>query len=190
MFGNTTGMSAGPTPYHDASVAAYCSTDAVGIQRPRLSVSLGTAQLQHREHRAVRSGDAVEVAAAHRAADDEVVVAPRVIGADDAGAGAGRLQRAAEIGQRERRDLLVHPELDGRIDRTRLHRLADLRSRLACVATWFWCVSNPPSWQKKICRVSPSAGDGGVELDHLGDLLQLVAERRVREHRPERHVGC
>jgi len=41
MFGNTTGMSAGPTPYHDDSVAAYCSTEAVGIQRPRLSVSLG-----------------------------------------------------------------------------------------------------------------------------------------------------
>ena len=56
------------------------------------------------------------------------MVAPRVIGSDDAGAGAGRLQRAAEIRQRERRDLLVQPELDGRIVE-RLDRLADLREQ-------------------------------------------------------------
>ena len=41
MFGNTSGTSDLATPYHEARVAAYCSTDAVGIQRPRLSVSLG-----------------------------------------------------------------------------------------------------------------------------------------------------
>src|SRR5215210_6221106 len=41
MLGNTSGMSAALTPYQEARVAAYCSTEAVGIQRPRLSVSLG-----------------------------------------------------------------------------------------------------------------------------------------------------
>ena len=41
MLGNTIGKSAAATPYHDASVAAYCSTEAVGIHRPLLSVSLG-----------------------------------------------------------------------------------------------------------------------------------------------------
>jgi hypothetical protein len=41
MLGKTIGRSAAATPYHDASVAAYCSTEAVGIHRPLLSVSLG-----------------------------------------------------------------------------------------------------------------------------------------------------
>ena len=41
MLGKTIGRSDALTPYQDASVAAYCSTDAVGIQRPRLSVSDG-----------------------------------------------------------------------------------------------------------------------------------------------------
>jgi hypothetical protein len=39
--GNTTGKSPVGSPYQVASVAAYCSTDDVGIQRPRVSVSLG-----------------------------------------------------------------------------------------------------------------------------------------------------
>jgi hypothetical protein len=39
--GNTTGKSPEASPYQVASVAAYCSTDDVGIQRPRVSVSLG-----------------------------------------------------------------------------------------------------------------------------------------------------
>src|SRR5262249_61763546 len=33
--GNTAKRSAGDKPYQVASVAAYCSTDVVGIQRPR-----------------------------------------------------------------------------------------------------------------------------------------------------------
>ena len=43
--GNTADKSTGASPYHVASVAAYCSTEVVGIQRPRgfdpLSVSFG-----------------------------------------------------------------------------------------------------------------------------------------------------
>ena len=39
--GNTTGKSPVGSPYQVASVAAYCSTEDVGIQRPRVSVSLG-----------------------------------------------------------------------------------------------------------------------------------------------------
>jgi hypothetical protein len=39
--GNTTDKSPVGSPYQVASVAAYCSTDDVGIQRPRVSVSLG-----------------------------------------------------------------------------------------------------------------------------------------------------
>ena len=128
MFGNTMGMSAALTPYHDASVAAYCSTDAVGIQRPRLSVSLGPLSCSTGKHRAVRARHAVEVAAADRAADDEMMVAPRVVGADDAGAGAGRLQRAAEVRERERRDLTLQPELHRRVVE-RLDRLTDLRQQ-------------------------------------------------------------
>ena len=75
-------MSAGATPYHEASVAAYCSTEAVGIQRPRLSVSLGPLSCSTGNTVPFGPGDAVEVAAAHRAADHEVVVAPGVIRAD------------------------------------------------------------------------------------------------------------
>ena len=35
ISGNTAARSALDKPYHNASVAAYCSTDVVGIQRPR-----------------------------------------------------------------------------------------------------------------------------------------------------------
>ena len=118
-------MSAGDTPYQEASVAAYCSTDAVGIQRPRLSVSLGP--LSCRTGNTVPFGPvpAVEVAAAHRAADHEMVIAPRVVGAGG-GARSGGLEGAAEVGERERRDLLLEPELDRRVVE-RLDRLTHLR---------------------------------------------------------------
>ena len=118
MFGNTIGRSAAATPYHDASVAAYCSTDAVGIQRPRLSVSLGPPSCSTGKTDAVRPCHAVEVAAAHRSADHEMVVAPRVIGAHDVVARSGRLQRAAEVRECERRDLLLQPQLDASRRRT------------------------------------------------------------------------
>lgn len=35
MSGKTAVKSAEDIPYHDAKVAPYCSTDVVGIQRPR-----------------------------------------------------------------------------------------------------------------------------------------------------------
>jgi hypothetical protein len=31
MFGNTIGRSAADTPYHDASVAVYCSTEGCSV---------------------------------------------------------------------------------------------------------------------------------------------------------------
>ena len=34
-LGNTYGVSAALSPNHEASVAAYCSTEVVGIHRPR-----------------------------------------------------------------------------------------------------------------------------------------------------------
>ena len=55
--------------------------------------------------------------------------------------------------------------------------------------TWFWCVSNPPSWQKKICRFSAERRRRRVELDDLCHLLQLIAERGVGKCRRQRHVG-
>ena len=75
-----------------------------------------------------------ELAAAHGAADDEVMIAPRVVGADDA-ARSRRLQRAAEVRERERGDLPVDAELDRRVVE-RLDRLArPAASRFACVLT-------------------------------------------------------
>ena len=83
MFGKTSGRSAALTPYHDASVAAYCSTDAVGIQRPRLSVSFGPLSCSTGNTVPFGPGTPIEVAAANGAADHEVVVAPGVIGSDE-----------------------------------------------------------------------------------------------------------
>ena len=45
IFGNTVGKSASGKPYQRESVAAYCSTDVVGIQRPRAPVPLESPQL-------------------------------------------------------------------------------------------------------------------------------------------------
>ena len=119
MFGNTTGISGGPDAVPRRQRRRVL-LDRGGRDPAAAVVGVARAiQLQHREDRAVRPGHAEEVATAHRAADDEVVVAPRVIRADDAGAGTGGLERAAEVGQRERGDLLVQPEFDGRRGRTR-----------------------------------------------------------------------
>ncbi len=89
ISGKTAGRSPGESPYQEASVAAYCSTEVVGIQRPRglepPSVSSGPPSAS------VGIG-AVEPAARDRAAEDEVVIAPAVIRADDAHARPGRLR--------------------------------------------------------------------------------------------------
>ena len=83
MFGNTSGRSAA------AHAVPRREGRSVLLDRRRRNPAAAVvgvvraAQLQHRKDRAVRSGTAVEVAAANRATDHEVVVAPRVIGPDD-----------------------------------------------------------------------------------------------------------
>src|SRR5687767_1754008 len=42
-FGNTAVMSASPSPNQRARVAAYCSTEVVGIQRPRALTPLSAS---------------------------------------------------------------------------------------------------------------------------------------------------
>ena len=91
MFGTTAGMSASGTPNHLASVAAYWSTAVVGIHRPSESVSSGPPSAS--------VGNVPYVWPPRTAtADDDVVVAPRVVRS-----AVVHAQRPAEVGQREER---------------------------------------------------------------------------------------
>ena len=64
ISGKTVATSAGASPNHVASVAAYCSTAHVGIQRPRVSVSSGPPSWSVGKTEPFDPGHAVEVAAA------------------------------------------------------------------------------------------------------------------------------
>ena len=132
-------------------------------------------------------GASVEVAAAHRAAHDEVMIAPTVIRADRARARTGGLQRAPEIRERERCHVVLNAEFDRRIVKS-LHRSADLREQRAL----------PVRCRLPAVRVEAAERDKEdltfdrervAQFDQACDLFELVAERRVREGCGERRVG-
>ena len=119
MFGKTVPMSRSATPNHFASAAPYWSDATVGIQRPRpfealFVVSSGPPFCSAGKIEPVDVfGDPVEVAADDAVADDELVAAPAVVRADAAGVARFR-ERAAEVREREGRDLVLEAELHGR----------------------------------------------------------------------------
>ena len=87
MLGNTEAISASASPNQRASVAAYWSTDVVGIQASaRIRSAIGVvhpAQLQMRVRRTVCRGiHSVEISAQNRTAEDDHVIAPCMIGTD------------------------------------------------------------------------------------------------------------
>ena len=84
-LGNARARAASSRPNQRASVAPYWSTEVVGIQRPSNSASSGPP-------RTSAGVGAVQRAAAHRAAEDEVVVAPCVVACP-------RRRRAATCGR-------------------------------------------------------------------------------------------
>src|SRR5437867_1633287 len=86
----------------------YPSAASVGVVR--------TAQLECREYCAIDTRHTIEVAADHGSTHDEVMIAPRVVGSDGARR-PSRLERASEIGERERDDLRFELELNRSIVR-------------------------------------------------------------------------
>src|SRR6185295_2110186 len=117
----------------------------------------------------------------------KVMVAPGVIRSDVA-ARSGRLKRSPEVGEREGGHLTVQAELDGGVVErgdglTHLHEQARLRSELILVRV------EASELTEENLTVGSERGRRRVELDHLRNLLQLIAQCRVRKRRGQRHIG-
>jgi len=122
----------------------------------------------------------IHLTALDGAAEDEVMIAPTVVGA-----GTARLQGAAEVGKRETSHTVGDPHFEGRVVAGG-ERFGDLPEKIPMLPALRSVGVKSPEVSEEYLAIQTG---GGPQFDDFGHLLELIAQARAGKDRADGGVA-